>query len=388
MKTIKFFLALISFAASGSQYATAQTKPDFIINGTLKEMSNTPALLYLKVKNIPIDTAIVTNGKYQFSGKIEEGDIAQIVGEPTSSDAVTIMDMTTILLDKGTLNISSEGSLKQSSISGSGPIAEATKDYLEANKRVIEMGSKVSDVMKSEEYKTNLALQASVSASFSTLMKLMADDNLAFVRSHPNSFVVPVSMMQAVAYAMMGQAEKNALTPDDIESLIKTFPEATQLVVRNKLGKAYEDWKVQSAVTSLGVKAVDFTQNDVNGKPVSLSSFKGKYVLIDFWASWCKPCRAENPSVVKAYQAYKDKGFTVLGISLDTDSQKADWLEAIQKDGLTWTQLSDLKSPNAVAELYGVQSIPKNFLVDPNGVIVAKNLRGEELIKKLAELIR
>jgi peroxiredoxin len=388
MKTLKLFAAFISISVSVSQYAAAQAKPDFIINGSLKEMSVTLTVLYLKVNNMPIDTAIVTNGKYQFSGKVEEVNSAQIVGAPTSSDAVIIMDMMTILLDKGTLNVSSAGTLKQSSISGSGPIAEATKDYLEANKRVFEMGNKVSEVMKSEEFKTNPALQASVQASFGTLMKMMADDNLAFVRSHPSSFAVPVSMVQAVGYAMMGQGEKDALSPENVESLIKTFPASIQLAVRNKLGKAYEDWKAQSAVTSLGVKAADFTQNDVNGQPVSLSSFKGKYVLIDFWASWCKPCRAENPSVVKAYQTYKDKGFTVLGISLDTDVQKADWLEAIQKDGLTWTQLSDLKSPNAVAQLYGVQSIPKNFLVDPNGVIVAKNLRGEELIKKLAELIK
>ncbi|MEO7313389.1 MAG: TlpA disulfide reductase family protein, partial [Chitinophagaceae bacterium] len=138
--------------------------------------------------------------------------------------------------------------------------------------------------------------------------------------------------------------------------------------------------------TSPGAMALNFTQNDTNGKPISLSSFKGKYLLIDFWASWCAPCRAENPNVVKAYNAYKTKGFEILGISLDDN--KADWLAAIKKDNLTWIQVSDLKGwQNRVAEQYGVQSIPTNFLLDKDGNIIATNLRGESLENKLQEIM-
>jgi thiol-disulfide isomerase/thioredoxin len=119
---------------------------------------------------------------------------------------------------------------------------------------------------------------------------------------------------------------------------------------------------------------------------VSLSSFKGKYFLLDFWASWCGPCRRENPNVVKAYRQYHNKGFDILGVSLD--DSKDDWLKAIKKDGLSWTQVSDLKGwKNEAATLYGIQGIPMNFLIDKEGKIIAKNLRGQDLEKRLAEVL-
>ena len=121
--------------------------------------------------------------------------------------------------------------------------------------------------------------------------------------------------------------------------------------------------------------------------PVSLSSFKGKYVLVDFWASWCGPCRAENPNVVKAFHQYNDKGFTVLGVSLDRPNAKDKWLGTIRKDSLAWTQVSDLKYwDNAVAKLYGIRAIPQNFLINPQGKIIGRNLRGDALLQKLATL--
>ena len=137
----------------------------------------------------------------------------------------------------------------------------------------------------------------------------------------------------------------------------------------------------------MGKTIPDFEQADPNGKMVNIKSFRGKYVLIDFWASWCGPCRGENPNVVAAYNKYKNKNFTVLGISLD--KSKDAWLGAVEKDGLTWTQLSDLKFwSNAVAQQFGIQSIPQNFLIDPNGVVIGKNLRGEALEAKLESILK
>ncbi len=137
----------------------------------------------------------------------------------------------------------------------------------------------------------------------------------------------------------------------------------------------------------IGKPAPLFTQNDTAGKPVSIENFQGKYVLIDFWASWCSPCRAESPNLVAAYDKYKDKGFTILGVSLDRNKQR--WLQAIADDNLNWTQVSDLKYwDNEVSDLYGVSSIPSNFLLDPKGIIIAKDLRGDDLNEKLEEIFK
>ncbi len=137
----------------------------------------------------------------------------------------------------------------------------------------------------------------------------------------------------------------------------------------------------------LGKPAPDFTLPDVNGKPVALSSLKGKYVLVDFWASWCKPCRMENPNVVAAYNKFKNKNFTILGVSLDED--KNAWLGAIKKDGLNWQHISDLKQwESMVIPLYQFDGIPYNVLLDPQGVVIAEGLRGADLEAKLAEVIK
>jgi peroxiredoxin len=171
---------------------------------------------------------------------------------------------------------------------------------------------------------------------------------------------------------------------EEISILNKLSPEAKN----NGIVTAMEyDFNIDN-IAGVGKMAPDFTQVDTSNKQVSLKDFRGKYVLLDFWASWCGPCRAENPDVVKAYKSYQAKGFTVISVSLDRPGKQDDWMNAIHHDHLTWTNVSDLKFwGNLVAKLYGINEIPSNFLIGPDGKILAKNLHGDELDKTLAKIL-
>ncbi|MEI3797776.1 MULTISPECIES: AhpC/TSA family protein [unclassified Chitinophaga] len=208
-----------------------------------------------------------------------------------------------------------------------------------------------------------------------TFSREVVNTGKQFITSHPKSI--------ASIWLMMNEL-RSRLEPEEFRQLFESLDKSVQ---ESQYGQSVTAYVKSLKANVLNVAADDFSQEDTKGKPVKLSSFRGKYVLVDFWASWCGPCRQENPNVVKAYNRFKDKNFTILGVSLDDNRDR--WLRAIDQDGLAWTQVSDLRGwGNEVAVQYGVQSIPTNFLVDPTGKIIARNLRGEELEAKLEQLLK
>jgi peroxiredoxin len=196
-----------------------------------------------------------------------------------------------------------------------------------------------------------------------------------FVKSYPDSYVSPLGIIRFY------QATQNGAKTEALYKL--TSPQVQFTSLGNYVNQLIEE----SKVNPIGSVVTDFTQTDTAGNPINISAYRGKYVLLDFWASWCRPCRQENPNVVAAYEQFKNKNFTVVGVSLDQN--KKAWIDAIKMDGLNWNHISDLKGwGNQVAAIFKITSIPQNLLLDPQGRIIAKNLRGGALQGRLTGLLK
>lgn len=276
-----------------------------------------------------------------------------------------------IFLENTTIKINgTKKDLKNLKIEGSQSHQDFDQFRKTFNPLIGELSGKAALINRAndEAARTNLMRQYD---SIGNVIQVAID---TFIAAKPASYVSPFLLFVTAQIA------------EDPMRMQQRYKKLDPTIQASGVGKSLANFIEYSKVGAIGTDALDFTQADVNGKEVALSSFRGKYVLVDFWASWCKPCREENPNVVAAYNKFSSKNFTILGVSLDRERDA--WTKAIQKDGLVWTQVSDLQFwNNAAAALYRVQGIPQNFLIDPNGKIVGKNLRGAELDAKLCALL-
>jgi peroxiredoxin len=343
---------------------------------------DSPAKIYLQyVDNNEIITQsdVLKDGRFLFSGEINTPTNGRLVIIPDGTpinDRQSYEQSIPLIISNEKININSDGEIANAIITGS-PLND---DFKKLKEQLSAIEDKKNSLL--EEY-YNSPLEKQQNDDFQQFVQEKLEEigtesgNVYkdFIKNNPKSFV---SLMALMEYNRQGA---------DIEDVTNLYDLLSKDIQDTNEGKNIGIQLSASKTTAIGAVAPDFTQNDPDGKAVSLSDFRGKYLLVDFWASWCGPCRKENPHVVTAYSQYKDKNFEILGISLDNPGSKQNWLDAIQKDGLVWPQVSDLKGwQNAVALQYNVQSIPHNILLNPQGVIIAKNLRGENLTIKLKEI--
>jgi peroxiredoxin len=389
-KILFFTLLSVVVYQSNAQTASTTIKSNLTIKTDLTTIQEPLDKIFLSYYNATTkvrfnDSVVLNNAKNAvFQIAIDEPLLAQIRVVQTKSTDTTkkvkpnsARNYLTVYLEPGTITILAKDSLSNSTISGSKShdTYTALKAKVSAyDPAMKELYAKYSAARKAKDELASAAIEKSIDSLDEQIKEKVY---LPFLKAPAtkNSPVALYALNQYAGYAI------NPVTAEPVFKQLGTIPK------KLPAGKAFEEKLALAKKLEVGQYAIPFIQKDTLGNAFSLASLKGKYVLIDFWASWCGPCRAENPNVVVAFNKYKDKGFTVLGVSLDQPDAKDRWIKAIHDDGLTWNHVSDLKYwDNEVAKAYGIQAIPQNYLLDREGKIIGKNLRGEELQKFLKNL--
>lgn len=353
----------------------------FTVHGKVGKL-NAPAEAYISYNTGNkefVDSVVLKDGRFTFTGHVSSPTNANVYlkHDTVTHERFAPRDETEFYIENSDITLTAGDSIRYAKIKGS--VADEDNRELMAMQRpyrsVGDSVTKAYWARTPEGRKDSVWLMAvrprmrASQAGYDSVTRI-------FIYSHLNSYI-------ALEAFRTTELPYN-FNPDTAAAKFARFPESQRESVMGR--------KVQGMIdigkkTDPGKMAMDFTQNDSTGKPVRLSDFRGHYVLLDFWASWCEPCRAENPNYLRAYNKYKDRNFTILGVSLDEEKGKRAWINSVKVDGMPWTQISDLEGfKSKAAVMYGVDAIPSNFLIDPNGKIIAKNLRGEALDKKLSEL--
>lgn len=352
---------------------------EFIVIGNIKNSPDQQVYLdrifFSDVAPEVLDTGQVKNGQFRLTGEDNEEGLYRLRFEQSEKVYFFINDSRHIDFS-GDL-----GSIQLSDQHFSGPSNKMLKSLLDGIDSRQQQLMKTNENLSSIQKEGNDSLLQTESKKFTD----QANDFKKFILHAIDSLQHPIVCMFALGFT-------SGFEPDELKNPIKNlatrFPKHDGVkLLAEQYSKMLEVQEKTAAGPAVGSEAPDFTMNDENGNPFTLSSLRGKYVLVDFWASWCAPCRRENPNVVRAYQAFKDKNFTILGVSLDED--RNDWLNAVSKDKLSWKQVSELKGwKTSVVPLYRFEGIPYNVLLDPDGKILATGLRGSDLEEKLTELLK
>ncbi|WP_343533906.1 TlpA disulfide reductase family protein [Pedobacter sp.] len=334
-------------------------------------------LSYKKGQQWTNDSVLVKNKTFIFSGTVSAPIKASVYRNQNPQFANIVYDHVNVYLEKGTIHLKSPDTLKHSIPSGT-PVNE---DFAQLNVLLMPFLDQLSAMQDpteiSEEKKKDSAYVSRVTREYLSVLKEMDEAKFKFIAQKPSSLVSLVALNELV---------KNTKWLKRVEEAYLKLPVALKA---SGMGKFVEQSINLGKKISVGMQAPNFSQPDTLGKIHQLADYKGKYVLLDFWASWCGPCRAENPNVLAAYQQYKSKNFMVLSVSIDEAKDRDKWLKAIREDQLIWPQLSDLKgSQNAAHKLYGITTIPANLLISPEGKVLAKDLKGELLHATLKELLK
>lgn len=333
-------------------------------------------LSYKEGNEVVIDSTVVKNNYFSFNGSVKTTCKGFICRNDNPGNAEIFRDyFPDVYIEPGNIFLTSTDTLNNSLISGT-PLNNDNAELFAALKPIFERNSKIKDIDTfSAKELQDTALVKATNDKLLSLYYEQVKISLEFINQHLNSYVSLLKLAWV--------AKNSKFLPDVEKSFAKLSPALKTLLE----GKDISRRIVESNKTFAGMIAKDFTQPDVNGNLIKLSDFKGQYVLVDFWASWCLPCREEHPNLRFAYEKYKGKNFTILSVSIDKLQDKQKWINAIKQDKLSWKQVSDLNEDNEAARLYGVTTIPANVLLSPTGKILAKDLKGKELLDKLASLL-
>jgi peroxiredoxin len=348
----------------------------FSLKGEFSAASQNKKLYFIHIQNNAevIDSAVVNNGKFSFNLDLKEPSIAVLLlqHEGNALKDKGPKDVYRFFIEPGNASLTARDSVAQAKVNGLAIFREdmAYKTATQASEgKLIALNKEFAAL--APEKKAKQETIESFQGRYLNLLEERKAQIINFIKTNPQSYISLYAFNQDLGIDDMEYSLAESLF-NGLQDKVKKY--ALAAVIKQKLDVA--------KVTGIGAMATDFEEKTPEGIPLKLSSYKGQYVLLDFWASWCGPCRKENPFVVGAYEKYKDKGFAILGVSIDTDRNA--WQKAIKTDNLIWAQLID--STTEISKIYGIDAIPKNFLIDPSGKIVAKNLRGGALEDKLKEI--